>query len=392
MLYLLILIAILVTLLALYFAYSKLWPAHVQALEANLNKQEMRGLSLSRDQFKKLFEEAPIPYFILNNKCEITDLNKAGLRFFHAVPEDIIHKDFFSFVAEEDAEYARYLSSSCMSGAPLDKKEIRMISKKGEKKWVQLSVLGITESNNKSLTSLATVFDITDQKNLDQAKTEFVSLASHQLRTPLASIKWYLEMFAHSATGELNPKQTEYLKVLSGVTADMIDLVDTLLNVSRIEIGKISIETKPTNAQEVTDSVLVELATQINKKKMVIVKQYNDILTGMKSDPKLLRIVIHNLFTNAIKYTPEGGMITVQFEDTGGRNQITVTDNGYGIPLAQQDKIFTKMFRADNVKDVSTSQSTGLGLYLVKSLVEAMGGAISFHSVEGKGTSFMVSF
>ncbi len=390
MLYLLI--AILVVLLALYFAYSKLWPAHIQAQADDLNRQEIKGLFLSREQFRKLFEEAPIPYFILNNKCEITDLNKAGLRFFHVQPEEVILKNFFSFVAEEDAEYASYLASSCMSGAPLDKKEIRMISKKGEKRWVQLSVLGITEPNSRSITSLATVFDITDQKNLDQAKTEFVSLASHQLRTPLASIKWYLEMFAHSATGELNAKQTEYLKVLSGVTADMIDLVDTLLNVSRIEIGKISIETKPTNVQEVTDSILVELATQIDKKKMVIVKQYNGILTEMKSDPRLLRIVIHNLFTNAIKYTPEGGTVTVQFEETGGRSEIMVTDTGYGIPLAQQDKIFTKMFRADNVKDISSSQSTGLGLYLVKSLVEAMGGTIGFRSVEGKGTSFMVTF
>jgi PAS domain S-box-containing protein len=356
------------------------------------DSKEVEELSVSREQFKRLFEEAPVPYIILNRKGEIKDLNKAGLRFFGVVPEEILSKNLFSLSADEDADYAGYLSACCAGGIPITNKELRIVSNKGQTKWVELSVLGISEPGSSDPSSLATIFDITEQKNLDQAKTEFVSLASHQLRAPLATVKWYSEMLMKPATGELNPKQKDYVRIIGEVNTDMIDLVDTLLNVSRMEIGKLTVDLGPTNVQEITDSILTELSSQIDKKKMNIVKQYNAMFTDVKSDPRLLRIIIHNLITNAIKYTPEGGKVTISFKESEGKNNIVVTDTGYGIPQNQQDKIFTKLFRAENVKEINSSQSTGLGLYLVKSLVEAIGGTIGFQSEENSGTSFTVTF
>ncbi|MDR3558602.1 MAG: PAS domain-containing sensor histidine kinase [Candidatus Pacebacteria bacterium] len=356
--------------------------------------KEVEWLSVSREQFKKLFEEAPVAYFILNKRGEIKDINKAGLRFFNAVPEEIMLKNLFSYATEEDADYAGYLMTCCTLGTPINKKELRMAPKKGDPRWVHLSVLPLTESSgSENRSSLATIFDITEQKNLDQAKTEFVSLASHQLRAPLATVKWYSEMLSNPNVGVLNQKQREYVKTIEEVNTDMIDLVDTLLNVSRIEIGKLVVDLKPTNVQELVDSILTELSSQIEKKKMNMVKQYSaSTLTNINSDPRLLRIVIHNLITNAIKYTLDGGTIAINLMESAGKSQITVSDTGYGIPKDQQNKIFTKLFRADNVKEISSSQSTGLGLYLVKSMVEAMGGSISFESVENKGTTFTVAF
>jgi len=355
-------------------------------------QEEIEWLSVSTKQFKRLFDEAPVPYFILDKNGSIKDLNKAGLRFFGTVPENIVSNNFFSYVAEDDADYAGYLLTCCNRNIPIDNKEIRIISKNGEKRWVQLSILGITEPGDNDPSSLATIFDVTERKNLDQAKTEFVSLASHQMRAPLATVKWYTEMLMHPQIGELNPKQTEYVKIVNEVNADMIELVDTLLNVSRSEIGKLVVDMGPTNVQEVTDSILLELSSQIDKKKMNIVKQYDGLFANVTSDPKLLRIVIHNLITNSIKYTPDGGTVTISFKEAGGNRQVVVSDTGYGIPQAQQAKIFTKLFRADNVKEIGSSQSTGLGLYLVKSLIEAMGGSISFQSEENKGTAFTITF
>lgn len=352
--------------------------------------QEIEWLSVSREQFKRMFEEAPVPYFILNKKGEIKDLNKSGLRFFGVTPEEILMKNLFSLASNEDVEYAGYLQTCCVNDIPIDKREIRMLTKSGDTKWVQISVVGISEKDSVSPSSLATAFDITEQKNLDKAKTEFVSLASHQLRTPLVTIKWNTEMLLNPTTGQLNPKQAEYLKILSEVCYEMKDLVDTLLNVSRIEIGKISIDIGPTNIQTVTDSILTELSSQIEKKKMKIVKSYDGLFSSIQSDAKVLRIVIHNLITNAIKYTPDGGTVTVSFKSNGGKNEIWVTDTGYGIPEKDKDKIFTKLFRAENVKDISSSQSTGLGLYMVKSLMVSMGGDISFQSEENKGTTFII--
>ncbi len=348
-------------------------------------------LTTSRDQFKKLFEEAPIPYFVLNNQGEIKDINKAALRFFHVTPNEILFKNLFSFAAPEDFDYAKYLLTYCLRNIPISDKEIRMISKSGEIRWVRLSVLVFNDSKDLNLTSLATISDITEEKNLDNAKTEFVSLASHQLRAPLATIKWYTEMIAKPTVGELNEKQKEYIKTISDVGLDMIELVDTLLNVSRIEIGKLSMMTESTNVQTITDSILTELSSQIQKKKMNVIKTYNGIFTDIKSDPKLLRIVIHNLISNSIKYTPDEGTISILFREDSGKNKIEVSDNGYGIPKNQQEKIFTKLFRADNVKEIGSSQSTGLGLYLVQSLIKTMGGNISFVSEENKGTTFTVT-
>jgi len=358
-----------------------------------MTPKEIEWLSTSREQFKQLFEEAPVPYFILNKKGEIKNTNKAGLRFFGVLPEEIMMKNIFSFAAEEDADYAGYLMTCCEFGTPINGKEFRMITKSGDKKWVQLSVFSLSaNADNENFSRTATIFDITEQKNLDQAKTEFVSLASHQMRSPLATVKWYSEMLANPNTGVLNQKQGEYVKTIGEVNRDMIDLVDTLLNVSRSEIGKLVIDIEQANVQEIADSILVELSSQIEKKKMNMVKSYGNALTSVKTDPKLLRIVIHNLITNAIKYTPEGGTITIELRESGDKREIIVTDTGYGIPKDQQDKIFTKLFRADNVKEISSSQSTGLGLYLVKSVIEAMGGSISFQSEENKGTSFMIDF
>ena len=355
-------------------------------------QKEIERLSVSTKQFKRLFDEAPVPYFILNKNGEIKDLNKAGLRFFGAVPESIAGKNLFSFVAEEDADYAGYLLTCCNMNAPIDNKEIRMVSKNAEMRWVQLSILPLSEPGSKDPSSLATIFDVTERKKLDQSKTEFLSLTSHQLRAPLATVKWYTEMLMHPELGDLNDKQKGYVRIVNEVNADMIELVDTLLNVSRSEIGKLVVDMAPTNVQEITDSILTELSSQIDKKKMNIVKQYDSLLADVRSDPKLLRIVIHNLVSNAIKYTPDEGTITISFKQADGKNQVVVSDTGYGIPKDQQGKIFTKLFRADNVKEISSSQSTGLGLYLVKSLIEAMGGSISFQSEENKGTAFTVSF
>jgi PAS domain S-box-containing protein len=353
--------------------------------------QQIEWLSVSREQFKRLFEEAPVPYFILTKKGEIKDLNKAGLRFFGVNPSEILMKNLFSLAADDDVEYAGYLATCCANGIPIDKKEIRMVTKSGDMRWIQLSVVGISERDSVSPSSLATAFDITEQKNLDKAKSEFVSLASHQLRTPIVTIKWNTEMLTNPNSGELNPKQQGYVRIISDVTADMVELVDTLLNISRIEVGKIAVELVATNVQALTESILTELSAQIEKKKLNIVRQYNDMFTGIQSDQRLLRIVIHNLITNAVKYTPDGGTISVAFKIEQNRNQIVVSDTGYGIPKNQQDKIFTKMFRADNVKDISSAQSTGLGLYMVKSLMANMGGDISFQSEENKGSSFTIT-
>lgn len=355
-----------------------------------LSEKKTRNLLSAKFQLEELYEDAPIPYLTINKEGEIHGCNKSALRFFGVVPEEISGKNFFLFTAQEDKDLGDKFLNLFKLDSPINRQEIRLITKTEGVKWASISIFLSRDPMTGKKSGLVAVFDITEQKELDQAKTEFVSLASHQLRTPLATIKWYTEMLNSNQLGELNVKQKEYLNRMYSVGGDMIDLVEVLLNVSRIEIGTLPIVRQKTNVPEIIDSILIELASQIDKKKIVFQKNYNDSLLNIDSDPKLLRIVIQNLITNAIKYNRDGGSVTINLIEGGslGQSSITVSDTGLGIPKEDQDKIFSKLFRARNVKDVGSSQSTGLGLYLVKSVAEAMGGSISFTSEENVGSNF----
>lgn len=232
--------------------------------------------------------------------------------------------------------------------------------------------------------------DITHEKQVDRAKTEFVSLASHQLRTPLTAISWYIEMLLAGDAGKLTKEQKDYLYEVYKGNNRMIELVNALLNVSRIDLGTISMDPVPTDVREIADSLLTELTPQWHLKKMNIIKSYDPALPLINVDPKLIRIVFQNLLTNAIKYTPEKGTITFSITKDTRNIKIVVADSGYGIPKDSQSRIFGKLYRADNIRDKETD-GNGLGLYIVKSIIENSGGKITFKSVENKGTTFTIT-
>jgi PAS domain S-box-containing protein len=232
--------------------------------------------------------------------------------------------------------------------------------------------------------------DITHEKEVDKSKTEFVSLASHQLRTPLSAIRWYSEMLNSEKLGPLNEQQKSYMQEIYDSNKHMIELVNSLLNVSRIDLGTFAIEPEPTDFRVVAESVLKELVVKIQENEMHVEAVYDETLPKINADPKLVRIIFQNLLSNAVKYTKKGGNVSLSLAKDGDNLFIKVTDTGVGIPAAVQEKIFTKLFRADNARVVE-SEGTGLGLYILKAVVEKGGGKIWFDSVENKGTTFYVT-
>jgi signal transduction histidine kinase len=245
--------------------------------------------------------------------------------------------------------------------------------------------------NGKIIGAVEVLRDITKEKEVDKAKTEFVSLASHQLRTPLSTVNWYSEMLLTGDVGEVTPDQKKYLEEIYHGNQRMVDLVNTLLDVSRIEMGTFIVESKATNMTKLAQGVIDEHKLQISEKKIKFTHVFNKNIPFIQADPKILRMVIQNLLSNAIKYTPQGGKIEVSISLVKGNGiLLKVSDTGYGIPKDQQNKIFTKLFRADNVIGKDT-EGTGLGLYIAKSIVEQSGGKIWFESDENKGTTFYVT-
>lgn len=229
--------------------------------------------------------------------------------------------------------------------------------------------------------------DITKQKEVDRMKTEFISLASHQLRTPLTAIKWNLDMLLAGDVGDVSAKQRHMMEQVAASNQRMIDLVSALLDVSHLETGKIVFEKEELDLKQLLENTTFpDLQDKIEQKDIQFTFHIDDT-PHIYTDKKLLCQVYTNLLTNAIKYTPEGGTVSlvIKIEDKVLLSE--VKDTGMGIPEKEQEHIFSRFYRGSNIRTVDTS-GNGLGLYLVKSIVEAMKGDVWFTSKEGKGTSF----
>jgi signal transduction histidine kinase len=197
-------------------------------------------------------------------------------------------------------------------------------------------------------------------------------------------------MLLNGDAGAINDKQKEYLNEVYYGNQRMIDLVNALLNVSRIEMGSFVIEPEMTDIVPIFRSVMDESKPKIDEKRLILHTDFQKDLPQVFLDKKLIRIVLQNLLTNAIKYTPESGNIFLMIFVKDEKLVISIRDEGFGIPLNEQDKIFNKLFRATNVKEKETD-GTGLGLYIVKSILDNSGGSISFDSKEDRGSTFTVS-
>ena len=253
-----------------------------------------------------------------------------------------------------------------------------------------MRVSPILNENNEVIFIVVIERDVTKEKEIDRAKTEFVSIASHELRTPLANMSLTVEMLLDNIAGGLNNEQKDYLRGLYSDVKGMAELVDALLNISRIELGTLIINLEPTNISDVVDAVLRSLASQIKKKELEIKKEYGVNIPVINADRNIMRIIFRNIFANAIKYTPRGGKINCFVGNQENEIMIKISDTGCGIPSDQQNKIFNKLFRASNAVKM-TNKGVGLGLYIVKSMLERCGGRIWFESEENRGSVFYIA-
>ncbi len=299
--------------------------------------------------------------------------------------------EIFRFLKENDPDspYPPFIEDVIRTGEiKALQNHTLLINKKGEKISISDSAAPIRDDKDQTFGCIVVIRDASKERELERSKDEFISIAAHQLRTPLGSMRWNIETILNTQNKEDTTREKMIHIYQSNLR--MTTLVNDLLNVSRIDQGIIKDIPELTDIAETIKIAINEMDAEMQKHNVSIdIKLPVELLPKIMIDPKLLQEVVQNLLSNAIKYSISGGKVTVAAISLADKITISVSDQGIGIPLADQPKVFSKFYRAQNALQVDTTGS-GLGLFVVKAYVERWGGKVSFESVENKGTTFSI--
>jgi signal transduction histidine kinase len=294
-------------------------------------------------------------------------------------------EEYWNMIHPEDRERVREALKTHLERGEIFSEEYRISD--GNKGYVSISdrATAIRDQNNKPVRLIGTVCDITERKQAEQMKSDFVSFVTHQLRTPLSGVKWMLELASEERQ---NIEETQsYIQDARISTDRLIGLVNDLLDISRLEQGRLEVSFERIDLADLTNEVVNEMRPLLLEKKQKFFLHVADNLPSLCADEQLLRQVITNLVSNATKYTPIGGEIKIQMMCEMAEIRWIIRDSGIGIPRPNVGRLFEKFYRAENALAVET-EGTGLGLYLVRLIIERLGGNVWCDSEEGVGSTF----
>lgn len=362
----------------------------------NFIKQPNNLRSLDCHQVNRILSDVCDGIIILDNNYNIVLFNKVASEITGYKQEEAIgfkYDKVLKFYHDNKLE----VDDSILERIKKTNKEKKMsnltvLEKKNKDNVSIAGKINLLKNLKDDITGFVIVFkDITKESEIDTIKTEFVSLVSHQLRTPLTAIRWFIEELYGEELGKLNSDQKDYLQQVMESNKRMIKLVNDLLDVSRLEASRIKIEPVLTDMLKLTESVIAEYVSLAKANNCeVIIEEIRGKLPKIKIDQSLIREVLGNLISNAIKYSygKKGKKkVFVRIEKNYKYMQFSVKDFGIGVPKKFKNRLFQKFFRADNVVTIDT-EGTGFGLYISKLLVEASGGKIWFKSEENIGSTF----
>ncbi len=317
-----------------------------------------------------------------NNNLDILFVNPAFEKFVGRPAKEINLAEISLILNSQEAEHL--VKKSIAAGKLFRLNEVMI-----KNKFYEVIITPVRDNKNQIVGGAVILHDITYLKEIDRLKSEFISIASHQLRTPLTAIKLFTEILLKEKTSNLKPEQKKYLANIQQATSNMARLVDDLLNLSRIEAGKIKPIAEKIDLPSFLSRLLAEVKPLAKEKKVHLLWQKPKSRIIAYLDSNLLRQVINNLLANAIRYSaPKGGLVQLKIRRSADKQAvISIQDNGIGIPAAVKHRIFAKFYRADNAVKAAPD-GTGLGLYTAKMIIERMGGKIWFRSQEGRGTTF----
>jgi signal transduction histidine kinase len=333
------------------------------------------------------------PIILIDKNDALSLFNPAAQNVFGFLSNDLGKKvspennySLSNFKGIVDREFSVKSAKELKSGNPFEEEAV--INLGGQENTYKVITAGVVDKNNENLGIMKIFYNLTREKMIDKMKSEFISIAAHQLRTPLSAIKWAIKMILDGDVGKLNEEQAKLLFKGYESNERIIILVNDMLNVSRIEEGRFGYNFKKEDFVKAVELQIDALDSIIKQKNIKLEFTAPKKLPLVYMDGGKMALVIQNLLENAVKYTPEYGKIFVKIEAGGNFLKVKVKDNGVGIPEKDQAKLFSKFFRAENAVRLQT-EGSGLGLFIVKNIIKKHGGEISFESEEGKGTEFV---
>jgi PAS domain S-box-containing protein len=336
-----------------------------------------------RDKTIAIFENFPEAIFFFDRNNNLEYVNNKIKEFFSLAPEKIVGKNIKTFAKEKKL---KPLFSAL--GEDIEEKSKKELTLK-EDLVLEISIIPVIRAKTK-IGTMITLRDVTREKTIERLKTEFVSIAAHQLRTPLSAIKWTLKMVLEGDLGQISREQKEFFSKIYASNERMIRLVNDLLSVTRIEEGRFLYSLKKKDMVALVKKIIVPFKERAKRKGVELrLKGFNKKAPKILVDVGKISLVFQNLLDNAIYYTSPGGYVEIFLEYRKESNQLlfSLKDNGIGIPKDQHKRVFSKFFRGANAIKAET-EGTGLGLFISKNIINAHGGKIWFESKENQGTTF----
>jgi len=338
-----------------------------------------------RDKTLAIFDNFPEGLLFLDKENKISSANQDIRDFFGLDPEKIIGKKIDELEKSPLAPFADVLRESPKG---IYRKELKL----RKNLILEISAIPVMRIEEK-IGTLIILRDVTREKIIERLKSEFVSIAAHQLRTPLSAVKWTLKMILEGDLGDISKDQRGFLEKTYLSNEKMIRLINDLLNITRIEEGRFLYNIKKQNIIEVVEKVIAPSREEAKRRGLRFeFKKPKKEIPELKIDSEKISLAFQNLLDNALHYTKAGGFVKVSIDYLKDKKEIIVSvkDAGIGILKDQQKRVFSRFFRGANAIKTET-EGTGLGLFITKNIIEAHGGRIWFESKENKGSTFYFS-
>lgn len=373
----------------------KTWAQRCGSLNARLRTAEIR-LSVSeaeRQHAEGTLQSLRDAVLVTDSFNEVTLANEPAAALLGFDLDQAVHTSIDDIMS--DPELKRMIKEVRQSGVLSKQRRVEHVikspklSEHGPRNIYDVTITCLPDQKNEGVGGVVTIMrDITKEKEISEMKSDFVSQASHELRTPLSSISAYVEMLIDSEAQDEASRQ-EFYQIIKTETDRVTRMIDNMLNISRIEAGIVSVDKTAVDFGKLAREVLETLKAQARAKDIKLIDMTGPLIFSAEADRDMMYQVLANLISNAIKYTPEGGRVTVSVEhdDQSKSVMMTVADTGLGIPPDALGRLFDKFYRIENYKRIA--QGTGLGLNLVKHIVETVHrGVVGVSSEVGMGSRF----